>query len=883
MPEKIMLIDGNSIINRAFYAVPFLSNKNGEYTNAVYGFLNIFFKLYDEEKPDYIAVAFDLPKPTFRHEKFSDYKGTRKGMPDELASQLPVLKDVLKSMDIKIFESEGFEADDVIGTLADKSSSKGLDTVVISGDRDLLQLSDSNIKIRIPKTKAGKTEVEDYFPDDVLEKYGVSPKEFIDVKALMGDSSDNVPGVPGIGEKTAVKIIQEYKTVEAAIENAENVKPKKASQNLKDFSEQALMSKYLVTIVKDVPLDFDSITDAHNNIYNENSFELFQKLEFKSFINRFNYKADITENPKFKVIDNLSEAKDYFFNLNPWCESAYNIIEENGRILGISFSNEDSFGTFIAVENDISENKLFNISKEFFEGGNPKIAHDAKKDIHILNKHGVKLNNLSFDTMIAGYVLNSTKDNYDYNDIAEDFLGESYNSEEELFGKGKSKKGYYDLGRQQFVDFACLKSYIPFKAKKIMADKIEQNEQHYLYYDIELPLIYVLADMEIKGIKIDNDGLIKYGEELENKLTELTKEIYWMAGEEFNINSPKQLSVILFEKLGLKGGKKTKTGWSTSADVLEKLRDKDEIVERILDYRTYAKLKSTYADGLLNVMDKETHKIYSTFNQAVTATGRISSTEPNLQNIPIKIELGHRMRKIFIPHDDSFVFLDGDYSQIELRVLAHMAEDETLINAFNEGQDIHRLTASQVFNVPFNDVSSLQRSRAKTVNFGIIYGKQAFSLSQDLGIPIKEAESYIEGYFEKYPNVRKFMDNVIDEAKKTGYTKTIFNRIRTIPEITSQNFVKRSAAERAAMNMPIQGTAADIIKIAMIKVYNRLKKEKLSSRIILQVHDELLVETHKDEIDIVKNILKNEMENAVKLSVPLDVDVHEGGNWYEAK
>lgn len=880
MSEKIMLIDGNSLINRAFYAMPILTNKDGEYTNAVYGFLNIFFKLYDEEHPNYVGVCFDVSKPTFRHIKYEAYKGTRKGMPEELRPQLPTLKKVLESMGIKTYEMEGYEADDLLGTLATKAESMGIEPVIVSGDRDLLQLATDDIMIRIPKTKGGSTIIENYHAKDVEEVYGVSPKEFIEVKALMGDTSDNVPGVPSIGEKTATKIIQQYKTVENAIANASEVKPNKASQNLTEYSEQALMSKWLVTIDVNVPVELEIEAVRVNDIFNENAYEIFKQYEFKSMLSRFDTKAvnSNTESGNYRYINNESKAREFISEINPWEECAYKLVIENGNLQAVSISNSEDRGVVISLE----ESVLIKLFKDFWEGEYPKITHDAKDDIVYLRKKGIQLNNVVFDTMIAGYLLNSSKDNYEYNELAKDFLEESYPSEEELLGKGKSRKSIKELGNDDFLNLCGRMSDISYRAKSIMAEQLNEKGEDKLYYDIELPLVFVLAEMEINGIGVDKKGLVEYRDRLEVKLEQLTKDIYWLAGEEFNINSPKQLSVILFEKLGLKGGKKTKTGWSTSAEVLEKLKDEDEIVNKVLEYRTYGKLKSTYADGLLNVMDEETSRIYSTFNQTITTTGRISSTEPNLQNIPIKLELGRQLRKVFIPRE-GYVFLDGDYSQIELRVLAHMAGDETLINAFREGQDIHRLTASQVFNVPFDEVTSLQRSNAKAVNFGIVYGIGAFSLSQDIGITKKEADKYIEGYFAKYPKVKEYMTSTVEEAKKNGYATTIFGRRRFIPEINSSNFIQRSFGERVAMNMPVQGSAADIIKIAMVKVYNRLKNEGLRSKLILQVHDELLIEAYHDEIDTVKKIMKDEMENAVELSVPMEVEVHMGETWYETK
>lgn len=879
--EKIMLLDGNSLINRGFYAMPLLSNKNGEFTNGVYGFLNIFFKLFDEEKPQRAAVCFDVHQPTFRHIEYKEYKGTRKGMPEELKPQIPLLKRILGAMGIKTYEMGGFEADDLLGTLARMSEKMGFEPVIVSGDRDLLQLADETIRVRIPKTKGGQTVVEDYKAKDVIAAYGVTPTEFIEVKALMGDTSDNVPGVPSIGEKTAIKIISEYKTVENAILNADKVKPPRAAANLKEFAQQARMSRYLVTIKTDVPLDFTENDCILGDIYNKDAYELFREYEFKSMLSRFDTKqitAADTPHGSFEYINIYSRAAEAIRELNPFEEVSCRLIYTDNELVAVSLSQKEGSGAVI----ELSENELLQVCRDFFESDCPKIAHDGKKDIVFLSKKGITLKGIVFDNIIAAYILNSGRDEYEYNELAEDFLGENYPSLDQILGKGKSRISPTALNDTDKTQLLGSMAEIGLRAKRVMAEKIEENNQHELYYSIELPLIYVLADMEKWGMGVSRQGLVEYGKSLEGKIEELQKEIYWLAGEEFNINSPKQLGVILFDKLGLKGGKKTKTGWSTAADVLEGLKDKDEIVGRILEYRTYVKLKSTYAEGLLAVLDKESDRIYSTFNQTVTTTGRISSTEPNLQNIPIKLELGRQLRKVFIPKEGC-VFVDGDYSQIELRVLSEMSGDETLINAFKEGQDIHALTASQVFNVPFEEVTPLQRSNAKAVNFGIVYGIGAFSLSKDIGISRKEAESYIEGYFAKYPGVKAFMTDCVEFAHKNGYAKTIFNRVRYIPEISSSNFVQRSFGERVAMNMPVQGSAADIIKIAMVRVHRRLKAEGLKSRLILQVHDELLIEAYRDELEEVKRIMKEEMEGAVKMSVPLDVDIHVGETWYEAK
>ena len=878
--EKLMLIDGHSIMNRAFYAIPLLTNKNGQYTNAIYGFLNILFKLIEDEQPTYIGVSFDLPKPTFRHLKYSDYKGNRKKTPEELRSQIPLIKEILKSMDIVIYEKEGYEADDVLATVAKKAENIGISPVIVSGDRDLLQIASNNIKIKIPKTKAGKTEIEDYFAKDVLEKYGVTPSQFIEVKALMGDTSDNVPGVPSIGEKTAIKIISQYETVEKAIENANDIKPKKAGENILAFKEQALLSKYLVTIDTNVPIDFSN--EKTDNIFNDKFLEQCKKYELKTILSKFKEDTKEQEKLDFRLIENIEEAKDYFNTLKKDEEIAYKMIYDDNIFIGIGFTTKDDIGTFIKIYNNIDENDILNIYKPFFEEDYKKITIDAKTDIVFLNKHYIKLNNLIFDAMIGTYILNPTKNKYDYNNIAEEILDLQYEDKDELLGTRKSKKFILDIEKDIWLNYCAKQSYVAYKTKPIISKKIEENNQQELFYNIEMPLIYVLASMAMYGIKICKEELIQYQQQLDKEIEELTKEIYWLAGEEFNINSSKQLGEILFDKLSLKGSKKTTRGYSTSADVLEKLYEQHEIIPKILDYRTYAKLKSTYADGLLNVLDKKTSRIYSSFNQTATATGRISSTEPNLQNIPIKIEIGHKVRKVFKP-EEGYIFIDADYSQIELRVLAHLSQDEHLIEAFNEGQDIHKITASKVFKKPLEDVTNFERSAAKAINFGLIYGEQAFSLAQDLGITKAKAEEYINDYFDKYPKIKDFLDGVVEDTKKTGYTKTMFNRMRYVPEINSSNFVQRGVGQRIAMNTPIQGTAADIIKIAMVKVYNRIKKENLKSRLILQVHDELLIEAYKDEKDIIKKILKDEMENAIKFSVKLLIDINEGESWYDTK
>lgn len=885
MAEKIMLIDGNSIVNRAFYGVPLLTNGEGRYTNGVYGFLNILFKLLDEEQPDYLAVAFDLHAPTFRHRTFDGYKGTRKGMPEELREQMPLLKEVLQAMHIPIFEQEGFEADDILGTLSALAEKNGIVPVVVSGDRDLLQLAGETLKVRIPKTKGGRTETEDYYATDVQAKYGVTPAEFIDMKALMGDASDNIPGVPGIGEKTAAKIITQYHDIETAIAHAAEIKPKKASENLAAYQEQARLSKFLATIVRDMPLEWDKETLKIGDMFNQTAYELVKRLEFKSMFSRFEGSASTPKQAEqtYRFVADREGAKEVLAALKKG-EVGYAFVYENEEGQGLALYQEQLGGVWMEASMAFLMQELLEIFQPFFaDSAYRKIGHDVKKDIRFLRSYGYDGFTAEFDTAIGAYILNATGSSYEYDDIAAAFLNETYPSQEEVFGKGRTKKAFAALPEAERTAYGARQAEIFFRARKVMEERLAENEQKSLFYDMEMPLIYVLADMEKYGIKVDKAALLAYQKRLGESLDGMEEEIYALAGEKFNINSPKQLGVILFEKLGLKGGKKTKTGYSTAADVLEKLRTAHPIVERILHYRQLAKLKSTYADGLLAVMDAETEKIYSTFNQTITATGRISSTEPNLQNIPVRLELGRELRKIFIPESAEFCFLDADYSQIELRVLAHISGDESLIAAFKSNQDIHRMTASQVFHVPFDEVTPLQRSNAKAVNFGIIYGKGAFSLGQDLGISRKEAEEYINAYFARYPKIKTFMEDTIKNGAKNGYVSTLWNRRRNMPELQSSNFMQRAAGERAAMNMPIQGTAADIIKLAMIKVHRALQEGGYRSRLILQVHDELLIEAYKEEKEAVAKILKENMEHAADLLVPLDVDVHEGASWFEAK
>lgn len=836
MGEKIVLIDGHSIINRAFYGVPDLTNKDGLHTNGIFGFVNILLKILEEEKPDYLTVAFDVHHPTFRHEMFTEYKGTRKGMPQELHEQVPVLKELLSAMGIQIMELSGYEADDLLGTVAKRSEAKGMDVLVVSGDRDLLQIVTDNIRVCIPKTKRGTTEYEMYYTKDVQEKYGLLPLQIIELKALMGDSSDNIPGVPGIGEKTATAILQQFENVENAHAHLEEIKPKRAKENLEAHYDMAIMSKKLATIETNAPYDYDWEGARTGNVFTKEAYELCQKLELKKLMAKF----DLSELPqeeavKTVTISDLTEAENIFAKA------------ENAELTAVTLKNPD--GTLNAV-NLVFDGDLYEVIPEGFMTE----AYLLDKAERLLN-HGKKIVVSGLKEMLKVLHVEERAGLYDI-DIANYLINPVVSV----------KPGEIDVLTvwKEFGD-----------AEK----RLNELGMWKLYTEMEMPLVFVLASMEMAGVKMNAQALKEYGNALAVKIAELEERIYEQAGEKFNINSPKQLGVILFEKMQLPGSKKTKTGYSTSADVLEKLAPEQPIIRDILEYRTLAKLKSTYADGLLTCLDED-GRVRSTFQQTVTATGRLSSTEPNLQNIPIRMELGRLIRKVFVPQD-GYVFVDADYSQIELRLLAHMSGDEVLIRAYNEAQDIHRLTASQVFHIPFEEVTDLQRRNAKAVNFGIVYGISSYGLSEDLSISPKEAKKYIDHYFETYPKIKEFLDGTVAKAKEEGCVRTLYHRRRPVPELASSNFMQRAFGERIAMNSPIQGTAADIMKLAMIRVDRRLRGMK--SRILLQVHDELLIETAPEELEMVKQILQEEMTGAAKLSVKLEIDVHEGENWYEAK
>jgi len=863
--NKVVLIDGHSILNRAFYGVPDLTNAEGLHTNAVFGFLNILFKVLDEEKPQNITVAFDLKEPTFRHKLYEQYKGTRKPAPEEFRQQVPLIKEVLEAMGICILTKPGFEADDILGTLAKMYESKGYEVSVLSGDRDLLQLATDNIKIRIPKTKNGTKDVEDYNALDVLEKYSVTPLEFIELKALMGDSSDNIPGAQGIGEKTATKLITEYHSIENIYNNIDNITGNKVKNSLIENKEMVELSKVLATINTSVELDYDIEKAKIDNLYTKEAYEMFVRFNFKSLLRKFddNISNDVNMDisDKITAVEDFIKAEDIFVQFKNAPVKAFKFIREEDELIGVTIALNENNIYHIMVGGFISTTYIISNVCDAIAYDDTMVATiDLKEQaMYLENVEDKKI----YDIGLMAYLLNPMKDSYSYQELANEYANINLKEVSEV-----TLKSAYE-------------SYIALKLVEVLREKLKETDMYKLYTDIEMPLVYVLYDMQRIGIKVNKEELKDYGAKLMARITTVEKEIYELTGEEFNINSPKQLGVVLFEKMQLPYSKKTKSGYSTSADVLEKLAPEYPVVEKILEYRQLTKLNSTYVEGLVGYI-KEDNRIHGKFNQTITATGRISSTEPNLQNIPVRMELGREIRKVFVPAKE-YVFVDADYSQIELRILAHLSADEVLLEAYRQDSDIHRSTASKVFKVPLNEVTDLQRRNAKAVNFGIVYGISSFGLSNDLSITKKEAAAYIEEYFNTYKKVKEFLDECVANAKKLGYAKTMYNRRRPILELSSSNFMQRAFGERVAMNSPIQGSAADIIKIAMIKVYKRLKEEGLKSRLILQVHDELLIEAHKDELEIVMSILEAEMKNVAKLLVPLEIDVHKGNSWYEAK
>ena len=909
MNKKLVLIDGHSILNRAFFGLPDLTNSEGLHTNAVYGFLNILFKILEEEKPDYLTVAFDVHAPTFRHKMFDAYKGTRSPMDDALRQQVPLMKEMLTAMGVRIVEMEGYEADDILGTIAGMGEREGMDVSVVSGDRDLLQLATDHVKIRIPKTKKTGTEIEDYLAADVKARYLVTPKEFIDVKALMGDTADNIPGVPGIGEKTATALIEKYGNIEAVHEDAANVKPPRASKNIVEFWDQAVLSKELATIITNVPIAYDfaeAKLDRIQDLYTEDAYLLCKRLEFKNLLGRFEMDAPKNQAQEhFKIVKDKAESDKIWkkagndpigYYIVPFASGKDGKQEQDGQMCLFSETPKNAFAAMAVAFSDediclfVTGEKLTSdelVDQLIHKRESKLIAADLKPDLKFFPDEAkadswdayLAFRKRFFDRTVAAYLLNPLKGEYPYDDVAKDYLGLMVPTKADCLGK--SEVGAILVENEQAaMAYACYEAYIAWKSYPVLLEALQQHEMEMLFNEIEMPLVFVLADMEREGIGIDADALKEYGTQLAGSITEYEQKIYKEAGEEFNINSPKQLGVILFEKMQLPNGKKTKTGYSTAADVLDKLAPDYPIVADILEYRKLSKLKSTYADGLANFID-ETGKIHTSFNQTITATGRLSSTDPNLQNIPIRMELGKLIRKVFHPLEGD-LFVDSDYSQIELRLLAHISGDEGLIEAFRENQDIHRSTASKVFGVPFDEVTDLQRRNAKAVNFGIVYGISAFGLSQDLNIPQKEAQGFIDSYFQTYPKIKEFLDQTVAQAKECGFTRTLFGRIRPIPELSSSNFMQRQFGERVAMNAPIQGTAADIIKIAMIRVHDRLIREGYKSRLILQVHDELLIETAEEEKEAVIVLLEEEMRGAADLKVELAVGTECGYTWYDA-
>ncbi|WP_434311426.1 DNA polymerase I [Hominifimenecus sp. rT4P-3] len=879
MAEKIVLVDGHSILNRAFYGVPELNNSKGIPTNAVYGFLNILFKILEEEKPQYLAVAFDRKEPTFRHQMYEAYKGTRKPMPDALHAQVPIMKEMLTACGVAILELPGYEADDILGTLAKKSEEQGMAVTLVSGDRDLLQIATEHICIRIPKTKGGQTVTENYFAADVKEKYGVTPEEFIDVKALMGDSSDNIPGVPSIGEKTATNLIAAFHSIENAYAHVSEIKPPRAQKALEEHYDMAKMSKTLATICVTAPVEFSFEKASLGNLYTKEAYELMSRLELKSLLKRFDTSAWEMEGQEekeisFREIKELGDAEEFFAKLKETPCFSVQTVGGSEELLGLAFGLAEDQAVYLECGGFLTAAYLAEQLNQLAETAERIVVlylKDLLKQLPVQEKPSY------FDASVAAYLLNPLKSSYDYADLARDYCSQTIPSPAELLGKTPIAEASPEVFQTHVSRLAA----IPFAAAPILAKRLAETGMEKLFLTVEMPLIFSLDRMEKAGVRVEREALKEYGDQLEAQIVILEKEIYEMTGRTFNINSPKQLGEILFDEMKLPGGKKTKTGYSTSADVLEKLKPHVPVVGKILEYRTLAKLKSTYADGLANFIGPD-ERIHGTFNQTITATGRISSTEPNLQNIPIRMELGRVLRRVFVP-EEGMVFVDADYSQIELRVLAHMSGDERLQEAYREEMDIHRITASQVFHIPLDEVSPQQRRNAKAVNFGIVYGISAFGLSEDLSISRKEATDYIQKYFETYPGVKTFLDRLVKEGREMGYVLTLFGRRRPIPELKSSNFNQRSFGERVAMNSPIQGTAADIMKIAMVRVDHRLREEGLRARIILQVHDELLVEAPREEAERVKTLLEEEMSGAASFDVPLAVEVGIGENWLDAK
>ncbi|MCR5655662.1 MAG: DNA polymerase I [Lachnospiraceae bacterium] len=882
MAEKLVLIDGHSILNRAFYGVPDLTNADGLHTNAIYGFLNILFKLLDEEKPDYLAVAFDLSAPTFRHKTYDAYKGTRKPMPEELREQIPVMKEMLQKMGVMIMTQEGYEADDILGTMAYRAQSAGIKVSLVSGDRDLLQVATDDILIRIPKTKSGRTEIEDYYAKDVLEKYKVTPKQFIELKALMGDTSDNIPGVPKVGEKTATELMVTYGSIDEIYAHLDEIKKNSIRESLRENRELADLSLFLATICLDADLPF-KVEDAKlGNLFTDEAYELCRKLSFKNMLYRFSKTVVKKSDTAFSAVESEDKLDEVFREAEANEQVAIFFLQEEKSLAAVGLCFNEDVSYCIPVNNMLSEETVLAKVHALMNGRDEEhmlLCFDVKNGFRYTESDKVSS---YFDVKLAAYLLNPNHKEYMIEDIGNEFADVDCGDFKAMFGKQTISDLVMTLVgvNPDFVKFVGLRALSVYLSGPVLKDRLEKEGMTKLFKEIEMPLTYVLYDMEREGVLVREQALKDYSILLGEKIDALEKRIYAQVGETFNINSPKQLGEILFEKMGLKGGKKTKTGYSTAADVLEKLAVDNPVVRDILDYRAVSKLKSTYADGLVGYIDSD-GRIRTTFNQMVTATGRLSSTDPNLQNIPMRTEMGQQIRKVFVAKEGC-VLVDADYSQIELRILAHYSNDAGLIEAYNSDADIHRITAAKVFHVPFEEVTSLMRRNAKAVNFGIVYGISAFGLGQDIGVSQKEAKEYMEQYFETFPGVKKYQEDIVKDAKENTYTTTLFGRKRPMPELASSNFMQRQFGERAAMNAPIQGTAADIMKIAMIRVYHALKDAGLKSKMILQIHDEVVVEAYKEEADMVKEIVVKSMREAVKLAVPLEVGVACGADWLEA-
>ena len=884
MDKRLIIIDGNSIINRAFYALPDMTSSEGLHTNAIYGFTRMLFKIIDDYKPTHISVAFDKKAPTFRHKEFAEYKAGRKKMPDELGQQLQPLKELLDTFNIHRMEMAGYEADDLIGTVAKMGEDNDFEVYIVTGDKDAIQLASNKTTTLI--TKKGVGEVEEYNYDSVVERYEMTPTQFIDLKGLMGDKSDNIPGVPGIGEKTGIKLIKEFSSIENIIENIDQLKGS-VKKKIEENKEQAIFSKKLATIIRDVPIEISLDELSYGDYDKKAVIEEFKKFGFTTLIKQVLAMDDIEgestveEKIELKIshLDNVLEFKKEVEKTNKLfiktVSKVGNILEQNLMYVFLSADGENIYY--------INDEELELIKDIISNEEIKKIGYNLKDDYLAFKPYNMEINNMFFDIAIGEYLIDSkSSTSYECSDIAMKYLTKKIKSQEELLGKGAKAKKFSDLSLEELSTYFGEILNTVYNVYPIMEKTFKDMDMEYLFYDVEMPLVEVLGSMEYCGMAVDKNQLNELGNKFKEIISNLEEEIFSLAGEKFNINSPKQLGVILFEKLELPVIKKTKTGYSTSADVLEKLRDKHEIIDKITEYRQIVKLNSTYVEGLLGIINPISGRIHSSFNQTITTTGRISSTEPNLQNIPVKTEMGREIRKVFIA-DEHSKLVDADYSQVELRVLAHMSGDKHMIEAFQNDIDIHSKTASQIFGVDVNDVSSKQRSEAKAINFGIVYGKTDFGLSQDLNIPVPQAKAYIESYFANYDKIKVFMDDAIKNATDNGYALTIFNRRRYIPEINSSNFMVRNQGKRFAMNAPIQGSAADIIKIAMVNVFTRLKDENLKSRLILQVHDELIVEAVEEELDKVCNIVKEEMESAVNLQVHLDVDLNVGDSWFETK